>query len=186
MVLDCEKHDVVGDFVEAGVWKGGSSMLMAKALAKDSKRHIYMYDTYQGMTKPCDKDWKTGGRANNYKEKWKEHQKESHNDWNYASYEEVEKNMVGTGYPMEKIFMIKGDVLETIPRIMPVKIAILRLDVDFYAATKHILRHLLQRVTKYVLIDDYYCWNGAKEAVDEFIKGPIHPIDHSAGFYVCK
>jgi len=47
-------HNIEGDFVECGVWKGGSAMLIAKYLEmRDVKtRKIYLYDTFSGMTEP--------------------------------------------------------------------------------------------------------------------------------------
>ena len=49
---------VPGDFVECGVWKGGSAMMMALALQHFgiSDRKIYLYDTYEGMTEPTAED----------------------------------------------------------------------------------------------------------------------------------
>ena len=52
------KNNIEGDFVECGVWKGGSSMLMAYTLqdAGIGNRKIYLYDTFEGMTKPGEMD----------------------------------------------------------------------------------------------------------------------------------
>ena len=52
------KNNIEGDLVECGVWKGGSSMLMAYILkdAGEAKRKIYLYDTFEGMTKPGEMD----------------------------------------------------------------------------------------------------------------------------------
>src|SRR3989338_5785556 len=49
---------IPGDFVECGVWKGGSIMVIAKTLLnmKETKRKIYLYDTFAGMSKPTEKD----------------------------------------------------------------------------------------------------------------------------------
>ena len=52
------ENEVNGDFVECGVWKGGSCMIMAHELVKrdDISRNIWMYDTFEGMTEPTDDD----------------------------------------------------------------------------------------------------------------------------------
>ena len=53
------ENNIEGDFVECGVWKGGSVMTMAKVLLEEGqKRDIYLFDTFAGMTKPTDKDKK--------------------------------------------------------------------------------------------------------------------------------
>ncbi|RYZ31385.1 MAG: macrocin O-methyltransferase, partial [Sphingobacteriales bacterium] len=42
------QNRIQGDFVECGVWRGGSSMVMSLTLQalKDAHREIYLYDTY--------------------------------------------------------------------------------------------------------------------------------------------
>lgn len=165
---------IQGDIVEAGVWKGGSMMLAALTLQKfdDTRRKIYLYDTYAGMTKPGEKDVMS---ANQYpaKEKWNDVQKnKAYKDiwFCYASLEEVKNNLKITKYPEEKLIFVKGDVEKTIPEKMPEKIAILRLDTDWYASTKHVLKHLFPKIVSggVLIIDDYGHWQGAKDAVEEY------------------
>ena len=52
------KGDIQGDIVECGVWRGGSAMLAALTLIQNNQTHrkIYLYDTYEGMSEPTDKD----------------------------------------------------------------------------------------------------------------------------------
>ena len=52
------KGDIQGDIVECGVWRGGSAMLAALTLIENQQTHrkIYLYDTYEGMSEPTDKD----------------------------------------------------------------------------------------------------------------------------------
>ena len=52
------RNKIEGDFVECGVWRGGSMMAAMLALMKlgDTSRHFYLFDTYEGMTTPTDKD----------------------------------------------------------------------------------------------------------------------------------
>ena len=51
-------NDIKGDFVECGVWRGGSSMLIAGMLHNRNltDRKIYLYDTFEGMPPPSVKD----------------------------------------------------------------------------------------------------------------------------------
>ena len=48
------RNDIPGDMVECGIWRGGSSMMIALTLEAlgDRSRDIYLYDTYTGMTQP--------------------------------------------------------------------------------------------------------------------------------------
>lgn len=163
------KNKIPGDFVECGVWKGGSALFMALMLEKyepNSKRKIWLYDTYTGMTQPNEFDIKFNG-ANAIKI-YNEKKKEGYVDWVYSSLEDVKKVMSLSKY--KNLEFIKGDVLETIPKIAPKKIALLRLDTDFYESTKHELEHLYPRLQKkgYLIIDDYNSWKGATKAVDDY------------------
>ena len=56
------ENDIKGDFVECGVWRGGCALAIAMIL-KDYKvdRKIYLYDTFEGMTKPGKEDENFGG-----------------------------------------------------------------------------------------------------------------------------
>src|SRR6056297_474880 len=49
---------ISGDFVECGVWRGGSVMAMAHQLSRlnVSDRRIWLYDTFAGMTDPTAED----------------------------------------------------------------------------------------------------------------------------------
>ena len=53
----------------------------------------------------------------------------------------------------------------------PRKIALLRLDTDWYESTKHELVHLFPRLSTggVLIVDDYGHWAGARRAVDEYV-----------------
>jgi predicted O-methyltransferase YrrM len=164
-------NNIQGSFVECGVWQGGSAMLMAYALQyfKDASRDIYLYDTYEGMTEPDVIDVDFDGR--NLKEIW-EYAKKTGGRMGYGgSVENVAANLKRTGYPAGLMHFVKGDVMETIPRSLPEKIALLRLDTDFYASTLHELKHLYPLVVSkgVIFIDDYGWCEGARRATDEYL-----------------
>jgi hypothetical protein len=168
------QHRIPGDIVECGVWKGGSMMAVAKTLKKlnSEHRHLYLFDTFEGMSNPTEKDVIYYGR--DAKEILQESNKESQESlWCYASLDEVKKNLASCCYDIDKIHFIKGKVVEeTIPDKAPKSIAILRLDTDWYESTKHELFHLFPLLSAggVLIIDDYGWWKGAKEATDEYIK----------------
>ena len=66
---------------------------------------------------------------------------------------------------------VPGRVEETIPEAAPERIAVLRLDTDWYESTRHELEHLFPRlaVGGVLIIDDYGHWQGARRAVDEYL-----------------
>lgn len=166
-----EAAKVAGDFVECGVWKGGNTMLMAKMLKanNDLSRNIYLYDTFEGMSEPTALDRKTGDSIL-AKDKWQKTDTETHNEWCYASLEEVQQNMRDTNYPNDKLQFVKGKVEETLVKIKPETIALLRLDTDWYESTKIELETLFPLLSPggVLIIDDYGTWEGARKAVDEY------------------
>ena len=80
--------------------------------------------------------------------------------------------MASTGYDMSRVILHKGMVEMTIPNQAPDKIAILRLDTDWYESTKHELQYLWPRLSSggLLIIDDYGHFTGARDAVDEFFE----------------
>jgi hypothetical protein len=73
---------------------------------------------------------------------------------------------------------VQGKVEDTIPGALPERIAILRLDTDWYASTAHELAHAYDRLSPggVLLIDDYGCWAGSRKATDEFIERTGEPL----------
>ena len=149
----------------------------------DVNRKIYLYDTFEGMPKPTEHDYAITDKNFRAISIWRKHQRDRHNQWCYASLSEVKKNMFATGYPEDKIIFVKGEVQDTIPNEMPLKIALLRIDTDFYESTKHELIHLFPVIVHHgvLLIDDYGTWAGSKKAVDEYFSQKnilLNRVDH--------
>ncbi len=167
------KNNIPGDFVECGVWKGGCAMMMAHALKKYNcyDRKIYLYDTFEGMTEPGEKDISYAKHPAHKKYNESLHQ-ESGTNWCRSELDEVLHNLQRTGYPIENFICVKGKVEDTIPGDMPEKIALLRLDTDWYESTLHELQYLYPRLSEkgVLIIDDYGHWLGCREAVDEYFK----------------
>lgn len=168
------KNRIKGDFVECGVWKGGSSMAAAITLLqqKDIARTLFLYDTYEGMSEPTESDQTFSGEAASRLLKKEDREKDPGGVWSYSSLEDVKAAMNLTDYPSKKIKYIKGKVEDTIPQTLPSKIALLRLDTDWYESTKHELIHLFPLIEKggVLIIDDYGFWKGARKAVDEYFE----------------
>jgi len=165
-------NNIEGDIVECGVWKGGSMMTIAKTLLnlKNSEKHLYLYDTFEGMTKPTDEDVSYANVSASEKFEGKKITDDK-STWNTADLNDVKKAVFTTGYNKEKIHFVKGKVEDTIPGEIPESISLLRLDTDWYESTRHELIHLFPRLTKggVLIIDDYGHWKGARKAVDEYI-----------------
>jgi len=173
------KNNIQGDFVECGVWRGGSTMAAIDTLikAEDKTRRIYLYDTFEGMSEPSEFDKVFTGTA--AEELMNSSDKEDPASvWCYSALEEVKNNVGRLQYPAELVNYVKGKVEDTIPGNVPQKIALLRLDTDWYESTRHELIHLYPLLVKggVIIIDDYGHWEGARKAVDEYIADNKLPL----------
>ena len=181
------RNQIPGDIVECGVWKGGSMMAIARTLiqADDQSRHLYLFDTYEGMTPPSDKDISVQGESASDL-LHNEDKEDPQSVWCAAPLDEVRRVMGGVGYESSKVHFIKGRVEETLPSMAPERISLLRLDTDWYESTRHEMEQLFPRLSKggVLIIDDYGHWQGARQAIDEYIKENklqifLHRIDET-------
>ena len=186
------KNDIPGDFLECGVYKGGSMMAVALTLMSMgvSDRKLWLFDTFAGMPKPEDVDVNFRGKP--AIEKFSRHRIDDESStWVNVPLEDVRDAMRLTGYPEKNINYIKGMVEDTIPGQAPELLALLRLDTDWYRSTKHEMVHLYPRVSSkgVVIVDDYAFFKGAQKAVDEYLaendlRPMLHRIDYSARLIV--
>ena len=185
-VRHVERDAIDGAIVECGVWRGGLMMAAARQLLADHgpTRELWLYDTFDGLPEPGRFDVARRGipAAEALAENTDAEGKSCR-----AGLAEVRRNMASTGYPAEKVRYIEGMVEATIPATIPDKIAVLRLDTDFYSSTAHELTHLYPRLSigGVLIIDDYGYWAGARKATDEFLERQapgllLCRIDHSA------
>jgi hypothetical protein len=160
--------DVPGDFVECGVWRGGSSMAVALTLLRLGAEHrrLWLYDTFGRMPAPGVRDRDYAGRD------VAGHEASMLGEAG-LSLSDVRAAMDTTGYPQEHIRYVPGRVEETIPGAAPAEIALLRLDTDWYESTRHELEHLYPRLVSggVLIVDDYGHYAGARQAVDEHFAG---------------
>jgi predicted O-methyltransferase YrrM len=104
---------------------------------------------------------------------------EGRSTWINHGLDDVRANLARTGYPQARLHFVKGKVEETLSvKAPPGAIALLRLDTDWYASTKAELDHLYPKLVRggIVIIDDYFRWQGARKAVDEYRAGHKIPI----------
>ena len=172
---------IPGDFVECGVWRGGSMMAAMLTLLElgDTTRNFHLFDTFEGMSAPTDKDVMFDGQKAADLLHNSEKKEGPGNYWCVAGLEDVRQSVLSTGYPEQRIRLVKGMVEATLPAQAPAQIALLRLDTDWYESTAHELEQLYPRLSPQgvLIIDDYGHWQGARRAVDEyFAKLPVQPL----------
>lgn len=168
-------NKIEGDFVECGVWKGGNILGIIEYLTffnlLDNK--IWLYDTFEGMTKPEDVDIDlNGNKADITKSE----------TLCYSPIDEVKKILSQSNYPKNKINFVKGDVCDTlnVKENIPNKISLLRLDTDWYKSTKKELEKLypMLSINGILIVDDYGHWEGSKKAVNEYFQKNNKIVNH--------
>ncbi|MFF2190954.1 TylF/MycF/NovP-related O-methyltransferase [Streptomyces sp. NPDC058155] len=165
------RHNIPGDIVECGVWRGGSMQACAKTLLAlgETDRGLHLFDTFEGMPPPTAEDLRRDGRS---AEDLLAAQGKDRPIWAVASLDDVQAGFENVPYPGERVHYVQGLVEDTVPQQAPEQISILRLDTDWYASTKHELEFLYPRLVSggVLLIDDYGYWQGSRQAVDEFLE----------------
>lgn len=168
----CSIHNIKGAFVETGVWRGGCAGIISYISKKYGyKNLLYFFDSFEGLPQPTLKDGLDAEKFSNSKILG-----------NLKSIQKVKAEesyvrellFVKLGINPTKVNIIKGWFQDTLPiyKNKIKEIAILRLDGDWYESTKTSLDNLYDRVVKggYIIIDDYFYWEGCKKAVDEYIR----------------
>jgi O-methyltransferase len=180
----CEARGVPGAFAECGVWRGGSVLAMILTLQELGldDRDIHLYDTFEGMTRPSEIDTSVVEGA--ALDTWERARQAEQTPWaemfapDVFDEGAVRETLLATGYPEERIHMVKGRVEDTIPAEAPRRLALLRLDTDWYESTRHELLHLYPHLASggVLIIDDYGHWEGARRAVDEYFDEHAPPV----------
>lgn len=109
-----------GSIAECGVWRGGSVMAAALTLMSlgETERDIYLFDTWQGMPAPSDRDVDVWGRpaARLFSGPNSAHEIA---DLANLGRDETEKIVKSTGHPAERLHFVEGFVEVTLPRHAP-------------------------------------------------------------------
>jgi O-methyltransferase len=177
-IEDVLKENVPGDFIETGVWRGGSAILMRAVLGVRNVRDriVWCADSFEGNPVPRETNRKVA------------HDPDLSN-WSYlsVSLDQVKSNFARFNLLDDQVRFLKGWFCDTLPSAPIHRLALLRLDGDLYESTKDALNNLYDKVSSggYVIIDDYNTWEGCRIAVDEFretrgILAPIRDIDRDA------
>jgi len=152
---------VEGDIVECGVWKGGMIAGIAELLKDDRK--YFLFDSFEGLptVKEIDgisaKKWQENTNGTDYFDNCS------------ASMKHAETAMQQTNCNFK---LIKGWFDKTVPVfISSKKIALLRLDGDWYDSTLICLQYLYPKLSEngLLIIDDYYAWDGCSRAVHDYL-----------------
>jgi hypothetical protein len=158
--LAAKVKGVEGCIVECGTWRGGMSAGIADVLG--SQRCYYLCDSFQGLPTPKEID---GAAA----QAWQADTTSPLYFNNCTASEEDARTAMSMSSARDH-HIVKGWFEDTLPKLPPHPIALLRMDADWYESTKCILDNLADRVVSggMIIIDDYFGWEGCTIAVNEF------------------
>jgi O-methyltransferase len=155
-------RNVPGDVVECGVWKGGMSAGMAMLLGKSRK--YYLFDSFEGLP-PAEPSL-----DGEYASEWQKLEDKTINHNNCTAAEaDADAIMRSTGVDYQ---LVKGWFENTVPDFQGIeKIAVLRLDGDWYESTMTTLEKFFPLVSDggLILVDDYYAWEGCSKALHDYL-----------------
>lgn len=174
-------EDILGDFVECGVFTGVHCAIMAKALMlADAKgRRVHLFDSFMGIPEagPMDTEWPGIGPRPGVEKTGRLRS----TGVSCCSSDGVSEHMERWGIDPSLLVYHEGWFQETLPEIFnrqqefgasiydPNEIAILRLDGDLYESTKVCLEYLYPRVSTggMTIIDDWLL-DGVRKAISEY------------------
>lgn len=163
---------VPGALIEAGVARGGSAIVLAAA--RCTSRHVYLYDTFEGIPAPSQKD---GAAAQQRYEVIRSGRAEGRRGQLYYGYDKDLQRSVANalqrfGFPPEEsqIHLVKGFYQDTL--YPPETVALAHLDCDWYESVKTCLERITPALAPggVLVVDDYDYWAGCRRAVDEFFE----------------
>ena len=162
LVKDVIRRQIPGSIVETGSWRCGL-MKYTKAIVdiyEGSNRQIYMFDTFDHFPKP----------TQNQKDQ-AIHPIVEFLFENMQPLDRIKASFKELGLLDDNVHFIQGLFEDTVPRTNLDKIAILRLDSDYYESTMLVLKHYYKNIVPggWLVCDDYNNpFLGAKSAVTDF------------------
>lgn len=168
-------HNIPGDLIEAGIWRGGACIYM-RAILKAygvTDRVVWCADSFEGLPEPDSEQFPhDAGDIHHTFEPLK------------VSLEEVKNNFTKYDLLDEQVKFLKGWFRDTLPNATIERLSILRLDADMYQSTTEGFLYLYDKVSPggYIIVDDYGVVKGCRAAVHDFriqhaINDPIKTID---------
>ncbi|MEO8435098.1 MAG: TylF/MycF/NovP-related O-methyltransferase [Pyrinomonadaceae bacterium] len=144
---------VEGDFVECGTYRGGSAGVLSSALC--SQRHLWLYDSFQGMPPVTEIDGEGAKEAVGACR---------------ADEADVIEILSSLGVATEQYTIRKGMFADTFKEPLPERVALLHCDADWYDSVMLVLETFYPRIPRggCIILDDFGWWEGTRIAFYDF------------------
>jgi Macrocin-O-methyltransferase (TylF) len=167
-VRDVVAKGIPGDLIETGVWRGGATIFMHAALktlgARD--RTVWVADSFEGLPEPDAEKFPIEAQAHAggvMTTKYKHFA---------AGLELVKNNFRAFDMLDDNVRFLQGWFKDTLPAAPIDRLAVMRLDGDYYESTMDGLTNLYDKLSVggYAIIDDYGedTWTYCRKAVDTY------------------
>jgi O-methyltransferase len=173
--------EVPGDYLEAGVWRGGASLFAKAVIAANgvTDRSVWLADSFAGLPAPNVEEYPADA------------------GWDFSGYEilsasldRVRNAFEWHGLLDERVHFLRGWFKDTLKDAPVESLAVLRLDGDLYESTMDVLEPLYPKVSSggFVIVDDYGIIDACQRAVDDYraeheIQDSMFKIDDGGGWF---
>lgn len=137
-MLGKQLSNVHGNYLEVGVWRGGTGALLASTIKANAEKHMYLADTFKGVVKAsCGDTVYVGGE---------------HAD---TSPELVSELLTSLG--LSNFSLLQGVFPEQTARAFKGELALLHCDVDVYSSAKDVVEWAMPLLSLggVIVFDDY-------------------------------
>jgi len=178
---------VDGDLIETGVWRGGGCIFMRGCLKAYGAldRNVWVADSFEGLPVP-DSSRERERKFHDSPLMQSSYEKMA------ASLDEVQRNFAAYGLLDDRVRFLRGWFKDTLPGAPIERLALMRLDGDYYESTVDALTALYPKLSPggFVIIDDYGedLWTDCRQAVDDYrgksgITEPMRRVDSKCYFW---
>jgi len=174
------KNNIKGDFIEAGVWRGGAVIFMKAIInANNLDKKVFVADSFKGLPKPNVKKYPDDKGDVEYK-------------WDYlsVSLQDVMNNFTRFNLLDDNVVFLKGWFKDTLNSHKISKLSLIRLDGDMYESTWDSLNALYPKLQKggFLIVDDYFVNQSCRKAVHYYFKKnnishKIEKIDWTGAYF---
>ncbi|MBX3168080.1 MAG: class I SAM-dependent methyltransferase [Candidatus Eremiobacteraeota bacterium] len=178
------EKNVPGDLIECGVWRGGSCIFMRGLLRAygDGRRQVWVADSFQGLPQPDPQVSPLDAIAHEFLRVI---------GGLRCSQEEVIENFRRFDLLDRRVRFLPGWFQETLGSAPIERLALIRLDADYYESTRQALEALYPKLSPggFVIVDDYGSAGlEARRAVDDFrrqrsIRGNLRGVNQNIAYW---
>ena len=187
------KDNVPGDFIETGIWRGGTVIFMRgllRAHGDPPDRLVFAADSFQGLPAADAEEYPADAPFEHINQPRAGRRPDALDPSLLAvSRGDVQRNFELYGLYDDRVRFLEGWFRDTLPTVRDRSWAVIRLDGDFYESTMDALTNLYPNLSVggFLVVDDFAI-GACRQAVDDYrrehgIEEPIRRVDWTAVYW---